>query len=128
MIITVDYEFASAHFYTQKKWSEEQNRATFGKCHTPNGHGHNYRLELEIDIGSFDITKAKSLIDSSIQPLLNQLDHEHLNFTVPHFKDTVPTTENISLYIKDQIRIPAPFHVKLLRLSEMDSIFVELKL
>jgi 6-pyruvoyltetrahydropterin/6-carboxytetrahydropterin synthase len=126
MILILEFPFSSAHFYEQKKWSSAKNTEVFGKCYTPQGHGHNYRLELEIDIGNRLSAKAKSEIVSSVQPVIDRLDHEHLNFKIPFFKENVPTTENISLYLKDQIEIPPPYRLTKLRLFEMDSIFVEL--
>lgn len=126
MIALFSFEFSSAHFYHQKKWSAEKNRTVFGKCFSEYGHGHNYRLELEIDIGPHPATNTKNLISQSVQPTLDLIDHEHLSFKIPQFKDQIPTTENISLYLRDQIVIPPPFKLKLLRLFEMDSIFVEL--
>lgn len=126
MIVIFNFEFASAHFYQQKKWSPQKNKEVFGKCYTEHGHGHNYRLELEIDIGETPVEKAYDAVNASVQPIVDRLDHEHLNFKIPLFKDTVPTTENISLFLRDQIEIPAPYQLKLLRLFEMDSIFVEL--
>lgn len=126
MILILSFEFATAHFYKNKTWSPQKNNEVFGKCYTPHGHGHNYKLELEVDIGKHAPDKAKKTILEHVQPLIERIDHRHLNFDVPYFKSLVPTTENISLYLKDQIAIPAPYRAKRLRLFEMDSIFVEL--
>ncbi|MBL7543972.1 MAG: 6-carboxytetrahydropterin synthase [Bdellovibrionaceae bacterium] len=127
MILLFDYEFSSAHFYEQKKWSARKNHLIFGQCYTPYGHGHNYRLQLEVDIGTATPILAKAEIDTILKATVAQLDHQHLNFVIPFFKKTIPTTENISLYLQEQIRLPLRFQVKLLRLFEMNSIFVELK-
>ena len=32
-------------------YSDQENRAIYGKCDNPNGHGHNYTLEVTIEIG-----------------------------------------------------------------------------
>lgn len=126
MILVLNFDFSAAHFYKQKQWSHKKNRSTFGKCYTQNGHGHNYHLNLEIDVGNTFVPNALSIINPCVMRVLNRLDHEHLNFKIPQFKNVVPTTENISLYIRDQLQIPTPFRLKLIRLFEMDSIFVEL--
>lgn len=130
MILILDFEFAAAHFYENKSWAVQKNKDVFGKCYTPHGHGHNYKLQLEIDVANAPLTKdlaqAKAEISSRVLPIIDKVDHSHLNFDHPYFKDRVPTTENISLYLKDQIDLPAPYRLKLLRLFEMDSIFVEL--
>lgn len=127
MILIFDYEFSSAHFYEQKKWSPEKNRLVFGRCYTPHGHGHNYRLQTEIEIGDQEPKGAKERISDLLRPVVSALDHEHLNHVIPYFKDHVPTTENISRYLLGQIRLPDEFQLKTLRLFEMDSIFVEFK-
>lgn len=126
MILILDFEFAAAHFYENKNWSEQKNKDIFGKCYTPHGHGHNYKLQLEVAIESAPQEAAKAEIIRLVLPIINRLDHSHLNFDVPYFKNRVPTTENISLYLKDQIQLPAIYQLKRLRLFEMDSIFVEL--
>lgn len=128
MIAIFNFEFAAAHFYHQKKWSPKKNQDIFGKCYSDYGHGHNYRLELEVDIGEADILTAKQVIIDSLKPSIDRVDHQHLNFKIPLFKTIVPTTENIALYLRDEIQIPHPYRLKLLRLFEMDTIFVELTL
>ena len=40
--------FAAAHRYWRDDWSEERNRAVFGACANPHGHGHNYALEVTV--------------------------------------------------------------------------------
>jgi len=126
MMIILTYEFSSAHLYHQKTWSTQKNKKVFGKCYTDHGHGHNYKLELEIEIGDTPIEEAYNSIQTVIESIISKIDHAHLNFDLPYFKDLIPTTENISLYLKDQIVLLAPHQLKLLRLFEMDSIFVEL--
>lgn len=128
MKIALTYEFSSAHLYHQKNWSDQKNKDTFGKCYSEHGHGHNYRLQVEIEIGEQNIEVAHSAIQAVLKPIISKIDHAHLNFDIPYFKDLVPTTENISLYFKVQIVLPAPYQLKCLRLFEMDSIFVELTL
>lgn len=128
MTLRLDFEFSAAHFYEQKKWTDDKNKEIFGKCYTPYGHGHNYRLQLEVDIADNDPLHSKNEISEYMQNVLKKLDHEHLNFVIPWFKNKVPTTENISLYLQDQLRIPAIYQPKRLKLFEMDSIYVELEL
>lgn len=117
--------FNAAHLYHQPKWSEEKNRAEFGRCFSEHGHGHNYRLEVTFeDAHAFDdaqILKLKSLVDG----VADQLDHQHLNFTIPEFKTQIPTTENIALWLSSRIRAQAP-NVRTVRLYEMDSLFAEI--
>ena len=43
------YEFSAAHVLARSDWSDERNRAVYGKCANPSGHGHNYRFELTLE-------------------------------------------------------------------------------
>ena len=42
------FDFSSSHRYYRSDWSEEENRRVFGLCALPNGHGHNYTLEVAV--------------------------------------------------------------------------------
>lgn len=126
-------EFSSAHFYNQKNWSEQKNREEFGACYTPYGHGHNYRLEILLE-GKIDSESGivVNLIEteSYLKQLVQPLDHHHLNFDVDPFKDLVPTTENIALFLWRQIKrdfAKKPYQVLLIRLFEAENLWVEIK-
>lgn len=125
MRFKIQKTFSSAHFYHQPQWTEEQNRAQFGKCFTIYGHGHDYTLDLEFQDGS--PLKVQALVEELIQ----RLDHQHLNFTIADFKSAIPTTENIALYIQREIlklsaRDKTPIQLLSLKLQENPEIWVEL--
>lgn len=40
--------FNAAHRLNNPNWSDEKNKAFFGKCNNPNFHGHNYDLIIKI--------------------------------------------------------------------------------
>ena len=46
--LTRRYRFAASHRLHSDQMSAEENRATYGKCNNPHGHGHNYRLEVTV--------------------------------------------------------------------------------
>ena len=46
--LTRKAEFAAAHCYHNPDLSPEENLRLFGKCNNPNGHGHNYTLEVTV--------------------------------------------------------------------------------
>ena len=50
MIVTVSRKahFNAAHRLFRKDWSDEKNRAVFGKCSNPNFHRHNYELIVSV--------------------------------------------------------------------------------
>jgi len=42
------YLFSASHRLHNDAMSVDENRATYGKCNNPYGHGHNYRLEVTV--------------------------------------------------------------------------------
>ena len=62
--LTRKAEFAASHYYHNPEFTPEQNRALFGKCNNPNGHGHNYTLEVTVK-GSVDPNPASWLISNN---------------------------------------------------------------
>jgi 6-pyruvoyltetrahydropterin/6-carboxytetrahydropterin synthase len=99
--LTRKAEFSASHFYHNPAFSPEENRRVFGKCNNPNGHGHNYVLEVTVkgDVDSttgfvVDLKKLKDLMHSEV---LDALDHRFLNKEIPEFLNLIPTTENIAI-------------------------------
>lgn len=93
--------FSASHFYWNEEWTEEKNRAVFGKCANRNGHGHNYTLEVTVagepDAVTGFVVDLKWLKDVMEREVLAAYDHRHLNLEVPEFSQAVPTTENIAI-------------------------------
>ena len=46
--LTRKAEFSASHYYHNPEFTPEENRRVFGKCNNPNGHGHNYTLEVTV--------------------------------------------------------------------------------
>ncbi|CAG8836132.1 41155_t:CDS:2 [Gigaspora margarita] len=40
--------FSAAHRLHSPHLTEEENKELYGKCNNPNGHGHNYTVEITI--------------------------------------------------------------------------------
>ncbi|UXR63572.1 6-carboxytetrahydropterin synthase [Bdellovibrio bacteriovorus] len=129
MILTLKSPFSAAHFYYQPQWDEKTNLAEFGRCFTPHGHGHNYTLEVGFHVSAQDWKQERPHLEELLNQLTRKLDHEHLNFVIPEFKNTIPTTENIALYflnkLKEQVKVES---LSYLRLYEMDTIWTEIRL
>ena len=112
-------QFSSAHLYQQPKWSEQKNQTEFGACFSEFGHGHNYILEAYF---TGEINPQSGLLVNliDIEPLLKNIvaefDHKHLNFTHPHFKHLVPTTENMAAYLWQKIQAALP----ILKISSLE--------
>lgn len=96
------YEFSAAHRLHVADFSEEKNREYFGKCNNPAGHGHNYRLQVEVAAepatdGTLPlIHELDALIDGLV---IRRFDHKHLNIDLPEFAAVNPSVENIARVI-----------------------------
>ena len=132
MEITVSRKahFNAAHRLHNKNWTDEKNEKIFGKCNYQNYHGHNYELivsvtgEINPETGYvIDMGELKKIIKNEIE---ERLDHKNLNLDVPHFSNTIPSAENICIYIYDILRDNINSQFKLsVRLYETPRNFVE---
>jgi 6-pyruvoyltetrahydropterin/6-carboxytetrahydropterin synthase len=96
------YHFAAAHRLHVDTLSPEENRATFGKCNNPFGHGHNYVVEVTlagpVDASTGMVTNLADLDSFAQHTMLDVFDHANLN-TLEMFRDTVSTTENLCVEV-----------------------------
>ncbi|HVK60843.1 MAG TPA: 6-carboxytetrahydropterin synthase [Bdellovibrionales bacterium] len=125
--------FSTAHFYAQKRFSEAENRANFGACFTPHGHGHNYVIEAFVS-GGLDpqtgLVMNVTDLDIHMKKVCAPFDHHHVNFDVPEFADAIPTTENLASYLFNELKQELSKHspeLKLhhIRLYETDDLWAE---
>ncbi len=89
--------FSAAHRLWSPQLSEQENIALYDKCANPNGHGHNYVLEVTLR-GTPDPRTGMVLNLSEIKQIINEqvirwVDHKHLNYDVSWLEDSIPTTE-----------------------------------
>jgi 6-pyruvoyltetrahydropterin/6-carboxytetrahydropterin synthase len=132
MRLTRKAEFSASHVCSNPTWSAEHNQAVYGSNANPNGHGHNYVLEVTLEgepdavTGMvFDLRELKEILEREV---VEPMDHHHLNREVAPFDRVVPTTENIAIEIwnrlEPQIRGE---HVKLdnVRLYETADLYVD---
>jgi 6-pyruvoyltetrahydropterin/6-carboxytetrahydropterin synthase len=101
--LTVGNHFSAAHRLALPSLSFEENSEIYGKCARPNGHGHNYHMEItikgEVDSRTgmlVDLVKLHKVIDEVV---IEPLDHTFLNKDIAYFEAVVPTAENIAVYI-----------------------------
>lgn len=106
--LTRKAEFSASHYYHNPEFSAEENRRLFGKCNNPNGHGHNYTLEVtvkgQVDARSGFVVDLKELKSVLEREVLEAMDHRFLNKEVPEFLHTIPTTENLAIAIWKRLR------------------------
>ncbi|KFB39192.1 AGAP008730-PA-like protein [Anopheles sinensis] len=101
--------FSACHRLHSPFLSDEDNRQVYGKCNNPNGHGHNYTVEITVR-GPVDpktgmvinITDLKEYMDHAI---MKKLDHLNLDKDVPYFKNLPSTTENVAIFIWDSLKL-----------------------
>ena len=101
--VTQNFEFSASHRLHVASMSDEENRACFGKCNNPNGHGHNYRVEVTVGRSEFDangtVTPLPEFESITKRCVIDLLDHKHLNADVPEFANINPSVENITMMI-----------------------------
>ena len=97
------YRFSASHRLHSEQMSEEENRAIYGKCNNPYGHGHNYVLEVTVT-GQVDkngmVCNLVDLDDCVHREVITKFDLENLNMR-EEFANAVPTTENLCTVIFD---------------------------
>lgn len=108
--LTTSTHFSAAHRLAHPDLSEEENAEIYGKCARPNGHGHNYHLEITVKgeihprTGMLvDLGALNQVIEDLV---LEPFDHTFLNKDIPYFAKVVPTAENIALYISNLLQQP----------------------
>ena len=105
------FEFAATHKLWNDSFSDEQNREVFGKCANPSGHGHNYLVEVTVQVPAgpqdgdaqatdgtleaFRIGQFECVVDTRLMQLL---DHKNLNVDVPEFGQRIATVENLAVF------------------------------
>jgi 6-pyruvoyltetrahydropterin/6-carboxytetrahydropterin synthase len=92
------YQFSAAHRLHTPALSDEANRALYGKCNNPNGHGHDYRLEVTV-AGTLDpatgMVTDLATLDREVLAVLERFDHHHLERDLPEFADCPSTGEHL---------------------------------
>src|SRR4028118_219459 len=108
--LTISTHFSAAHRLAHPDLSYEENCEIYGKCARPNGHGHNYHMEVTVkgeihprtgmivDLGALN----KVIEDYVVEPF----DHTFLNKDIPYFAQIVPTAENIAIHISNLLQQP----------------------
>ena len=104
--------FAAAHRLFKPGLNNEQNFDLFGKCSSPNWHGHNYTLEVVVagDVNPetgfvLDLKHLKEIIRKNV---IEKVDHKNLNTDTDFMQGLIPTSENIVVAIWNQLKDKIP--------------------
>jgi 6-pyruvoyltetrahydropterin/6-carboxytetrahydropterin synthase len=115
------YTFASAHRLHAPTLSDDENRLIYGKCNNPNGHGHNYTLEVTVQ-GPIDPATGMLVdlewLDRTVHSVIDQLHLRHLDREISAFADRPSTAENIIVYLWNELAPLLEGRLALLRLWE----------
>ena len=127
--ITKQFKFCAAHKYWNDQWDKEKNFSIFQD--DVKVHGHNY--ELDVTIKGNPCSKSGFIVDlSTIKNIVNEnvikiLDHSQIQEDIKWFNDKQPSTENLVIFIWNQISdlIPKPAQLHRIKLRETPTIFTE---
>ena len=130
--LTRIYSFSAAHRLHNDNFSDEMNKQIFGKCNNPNGHGHDYYLELTV---SGDVSPDTGMIinieelDLEVHKVIDILDHKRLDIEIDYFINIRASGENIAKYLWDELVtvIPKPAYLYHIRLWETSENFFDYK-
>ena len=132
MFLTRKAEFSASHVCANPGWSADRNQAVYGNNANPNGHGHNYVLEVTLTGDPdpvtgmvFDLRELKQILNEEV---VDPMDHRFLNREVPPFDRVVPTSENLAIEIWKRMdaRIQGNgVRLRTVRLYETPDLFVE---
>ena len=124
LYLTRRYDFCASHRLYNPAFSDEKNWEVFRECNNPNGHGHNYELEVTI-AGTPDPQTGMVIdlvaLDTLLQKhLIQKVDHKHLNLDVDFLHEVIPTAENIVYAFWQELApaMPQPARLHRLRLLE----------
>ena len=96
------YHFSASHRLHAEAYDAAKNRAIFGKCNNPHGHGHNYTVQVtlsgQVDPATGMVCNLAELDAFARTNLLARFDRTNLNM-LDCFANKVSTTENLSIEI-----------------------------
>ena len=102
------YVFPAAHRLHSTQLSDAENRAMYGKCNNPHGHGHNYEVVIVVK-GAVDPVTGRAVDIARLDELaeeqfLRPFRYRDLNQEMA----VIPTTENLALEIASRLRAAWP--------------------
>ena len=123
------YTLSASHRLHADALTDEENRAAYGKCNNPHGHGHNYVVEVLVG-GAVDEATGMVIdlaaLDAVVQAkIVARFDHRNLNLD-PVFERQVPTTENLCRTAFELLQDALPAgQLECVRVEETENNFFE---
>ncbi|MBI5763615.1 MAG: 6-carboxytetrahydropterin synthase [Planctomycetes bacterium] len=128
--LTQCFEFSASHRLHVPTLSAEENRRVFGKCNNPNGHGHNYQVEVTVagevspESGAvLPLPQFESIVKHEV---IDRFDHKHLNTDTADFAARNPSVENIAHRIWELLEAKvSPARLRRVRVWETAKTYAE---
>jgi 6-pyruvoyltetrahydropterin/6-carboxytetrahydropterin synthase len=102
------YGFFASHRLHEPSLSDDQNRALYGKCNNPFGHGHNYEVEVtlrgKVDSVTGRAVDLRELDELCERAILAPYRYRNLNLEM----EANPTTENLASVVEQNLRSAWP--------------------
>ena len=123
------YGFSASHRLHSDELTAEQNKAAYGKCNNPHGHGHNYVVEVLVR-GAVDAATGMVInmadLDRVVRgAVVDRFDHANLNLD-PLFAKDVPTTENLCQVVFRLLKSALPAReLEYVRVEETENNFFQ---
>ncbi|XP_072339185.1 6-pyruvoyl tetrahydrobiopterin synthase isoform X2 [Scyliorhinus torazame] len=96
VMVTRVESFSAAHQLHSNCLNAEENKRIYGKCNNPNGHGHNYKVEVtvrgEVNPLTGMVINITELKEHMQEAIIKPLDHKNLDKDVPYFTNVVRGT------------------------------------
>lgn len=110
--LTRKYHFCAAHRLHSSLLSDDENKLIFGKCNNPNGHGHNYYVDVTV-AGELDPVTGMVMNLADLDHIVNEViiqkfDHKHLNLDIEELKDLNPTSDVLVMVIAKMLQDHLP--------------------
>jgi 6-pyruvoyltetrahydropterin/6-carboxytetrahydropterin synthase len=123
------YMLSASHRLHAETLSDEQNRAVYGKCNNPHGHGHNYTIEVltrgSVDPGTGMVVNLADLDLAVETRVIQRFDHTNLNNDAL-FANRVPTTENLCRVVYELLADALPaVELEHVRVEETENNFFQ---
>jgi 6-pyruvoyltetrahydropterin/6-carboxytetrahydropterin synthase len=120
---------SASHRLNSDALSAEENRAAYGKCNNPHGHGHNYVVEVLVG-GTVEpetgmVVDLVALDEVVRKKVTERFDHTNLNLD-PLFAKCVPTTENLCKVVYQELKDAVPAgELEYVRVEETENNFFQ---
>ena len=104
--------FSASHRLWSEQLTDAENYAIYEKCANPNGHGHNYLLEVTVrgtpDPQTGMLLNLTQIKDAMNEQVVKWVDHKHLNYDVPWLEGCIPTTEVLVVKFWERLKDALP--------------------